>query len=82
MVGPRISSPRLVVSFRLLNDMAPVFASNNFADLDKYQLGALKSFKSGENVAVLGEAGTGKSFLLSRVIALASRACGRLCSDE
>ena len=60
----------------LLNDMAPVSASNNFADLDKYQLGAVKSFKSSENVAVLGEAGTGKSFLLARVIALAKERHG------
>ena len=56
--------------------MAPVFASNNFADLDKYQLGALKSFDSGEDFAVFGEAGTEKSFLLSRVIALAKEQHG------
>lgn len=40
-------------------------------DLDKYQLSVLNNFEANNNLAVLGGAGTGKSFILSKIIALA-----------
>ena len=46
------------------------------ACLEKYHVAAVKSFRSCHNVAVLESSGTGKSFFLSRVIALSKELYG------
>lgn len=44
--------------------------------LDEFQRKAVQSFKAGKHVAVLGGAGTGKSFVVSKIIAAAKEKYG------
>lgn len=69
-----ITIDRVLEFEKLLTLQATMSSSSE--DLEEYQLGVLETFEAHKKLVVLKVAGTGNSFILSRIIALAKERHG------